>query len=200
MFDGELNKVTPEGQLVRSLIPLPNLMRRARAALENPNRYQAEIQTLQDEARRLRDDLEPHLSFVRQRLHATKDIAVSGRPQPNPWLGLRDCHYIRSYGLALATAIFINGVQVALSADPSDILEESHQFAIDIVNTAILASQYRPLGASVMGLALAAAELAASDSSIKVAARRLHLEHAKDFRGPEATVSIKDMQLVCGWR
>lgn len=200
MFDSKLYALSPEGKAVQCLTRAPNLMRRAKAVLENSNQCQADLTKLQGEARCLRDDLEPHLSSLRQRLHAIEEIAVSGNPELNIWLGLRHCHYIRSYSLGLAIAIFINEIQVAISADPSSILKESHQFATDIVNLAEVACQYRPLGACSLGLCLIAAELGASDSGTKVAAQQLRLEYEKDFRGPEAIVPTKDLRLVCGRR
>ena len=197
MFDSKLYELSPEGKVVQCMTRLPNLMRRAKATLENSNRCQADLISLQGEARWVRNSLEPQLSSLHQRLHTIGEIAVSGNSELNPWLGLRSCHYIRSYSLGLAVAIFINEIQVALSADPSGILKESHQFATEIVSLAKLASQYRPLGAYSMGLCLGAAELGASDSGLKVAAQRLQLEHMKDLRGPEVVYN-NELRLVCG--
>ena len=173
-------------------------MHKAKAMIACADQCQADLIELQSEARCIRDDLEPHLSDLRQRLLAIQDKIVPGNPKLGNLSDLRHCHYIRTYSLGLAIAIFINEIQLALSIDPWSILSESNDFATEIVNLAEVACQYRPLGASPLSLCLIAAELGASDINTKAAAQQLRLKYDQDFRGPETGAPAQDLRLVCG--
>ncbi|EXJ84985.1 hypothetical protein A1O3_05660 [Capronia epimyces CBS 606.96] len=197
--------LSPEGRAIQCLTRAPNLMRRAKAALIAADASESHLMELRDESQRLRDDLEPHLTTLRQRLGVANSPTVSNDPNATVWLDLRHCHFLRSYSLGLAMAIIINEIVIAVTGDgdgdASPVLQESELFSGEIVRLAHIASQYRPLGASSLGLCLIAAEIGASDPGTKSAARQLRLEYETDFHAPDArtsTTTTTELQLICG--
>ncbi|KIW91375.1 uncharacterized protein Z519_08271 [Cladophialophora bantiana CBS 173.52] len=198
MFDNQLHELSPEGQAVQCLTRVPNLMRRSRAALMGDLYHRDELPDLQEQAHRLRADLEPALSKVRRRWlqnSTNSDTLVPGKPQ---LAGLWHCHFLRTYCLGLAIAIFINEARLALCLDAPDIVQESHEFALEILNLARMAAQYRPLGASAVSICLLAAELGAEDDETKTAVKRLRVEYARDFHGVKEVEDCQGLQLICG--
>ncbi|EXJ65356.1 hypothetical protein A1O7_01697 [Cladophialophora yegresii CBS 114405] len=239
MFDNKLYKLSPEGQAVQLLTRVPNLMRRARAALTatltvaggtQQLRYQDSRSTstllaLQTEANTLRNDFETPLLKLRQRWHdnmhlprpdaeADVDATVSNPRRTTRLQRLLHCHFLRSYALGLAVAIIINEVRLAVCAatEPnavSSVLRESHAFALEILDLAAQAAEYRPLGVNALGVCLLAAEIGAGDAHLetKIQARGLRREYASDFRGvlgdEEAEAQRRSGQregerLICG--
>ncbi|OAL17223.1 hypothetical protein AYO22_11788 [Fonsecaea multimorphosa] len=201
MFDSQLYELSPEGQAVQCLTRVPNLMRRSKAALTGDlGHHDYQLADLRKEAHAIRADLEPALSRLRQRWQknsAASDIVViTGMPH---LADLGHCHFLRTYSLGLAIAIVINEVRLALRLDvAAEILQESHEFALEILHLARIASQYRPLGASAISVCLLAAELGAADLETKSAARSLRVEYASDFRGGLDTEDCQELQLICG--
>jgi hypothetical protein len=215
MFDNKLYELSPEGQTVQLLTRVPNLMRRTRAALtEDPSTTGLaaplllhRLPALQTEADALRTDFEKPLSKLRQRWidYANSDPTASpSRKYANttPLVqAIAHCHFLRSYALGLAIAIIINEVRLAVwcaaaatATEPGEdaagdtagaILVESHAFALEIIDLAALAAQYRPLGVNALGLCLMAAEIGAGDAHMatKLRAREMRLDYASDFRG-----------------
>ncbi|KIW31411.1 uncharacterized protein PV07_03062 [Cladophialophora immunda] len=198
MFDSRLYELSPEGQAVQCLTRVPSLMRRIKAALTGDLLHQATLADLEKEAHALRADLEPALSRLRQRWQknsSATDIAAKGLPH---LAGLGHCHFLRTYSLGLAIAIFINEARLALCLDAAEILQESHEFALEITHLARIASQYRPLGASAVSICLLAAEVGAADVETKSAARSVRVEYASDFQGFQDVEVCQDLQLICG--
>ncbi|ETI27024.1 hypothetical protein G647_10123 [Cladophialophora carrionii CBS 160.54] len=242
MFDNKLHGLTPEGQSIRMLTRVPNLMRRARAVLTltltppvtlvggTPQQQQQQYQdihstllALQAEANTLRNDFEAPLSTLRKRwydnMHPRPTADVDGT-LPNRRTALLQtilhCHFLRTYSLGLAVAIIINEVRLAVCAGvatgpPSSavitaIIHESHGFALEILDMAAQAVQYRPLGVNALGVCLLAAEIGAGDAHMetKLRARALRVDFARDFRGAreeEAQLWSQEREcerLICG--
>ncbi|OAP54320.1 hypothetical protein AYL99_11421 [Fonsecaea erecta] len=198
MFDSQLYELSPEGQAVQCLTRIPNLMRRSKAALTGGLAYHDQLADLQREAHALRANLQPALSRVRQRWQKNSvatDIAVVGMPHLT---SLGHCHFLRTYSLGLAIAIFINELRLALCLNAAEILQESHEFALEILHLARIASQYRPLGASALSICLLAAEAGSAEPEIKSAARSLRAEYASDFHGAQDAEGSQGLQLICG--
>jgi hypothetical protein len=207
MFDARQSSLTPEGRTVQSLTRLPNLMRRAKAALLDTPNHHLTLPDLQDEADQLRDELEPTVNMLRKRWY---DHIKSPEQSPTPnfhkkpvdehLAGLIHCHYLRTYGFVLAIIIFVNEVRLALSSNDVDIAQESHEFALEILTLARLADQYRPLGAYALGICLMAAEFGALDAETAEMVSRVRVDYANDFRGVAYGERFhrKDLQLICG--
>jgi hypothetical protein len=223
MFDNKLYELSPEGQAVQLLTRVPNLMRRTRAALtEDPSTTRLAVSlhlpplpALQTEADALRNDFERPLSKLRQRWidYTNSDPTASpSRKYTNtsPLVqAIAHCHFLRSYALALAIAIIINEVRLAVwcaaaatatepGADAGAILVESHAFALEIIDLAALAAQYRPLGVNAVALCLLAAEIGAGDAHMatKLRAREMRLDYASDFRGAKQAELVLQPDLV----
>ena len=208
MFDNKQYALTPEGSAVQCLTRAPNLMRRAKATLQNPHCRPIDLEILQAEANQLRYELEPHLRSLRDRFQASSEIEVSDTETSSKSIyhTLRSCHYIRTYALGLAIDIVVNEVRLALatsSSSPSaiSILMESHGFATQIVDLANLAHRYRPLGASTLAVCLVAAELGGGTVEVRAEARRLRGMYDSDLREGmvrEEEDGDKGLKLICG--
>ena len=194
MFDSKMYKLSAEGRSVQCLTRLPNLMSRSKAALGGS--HQNDIVELRILAHGLRDELSSSLSTLRQRWHENTTEIVD--PKKPLYTDLMRCHFLRSYALGLAIAIFINEVRLALCPDAADIQEESHEFALEILDLAGAALQYRPLGSYVLGICLLAADYGARDAEMKIAIRKMQLDYASDFQGTEGLESVQELQLICG--
>ncbi len=196
MFDSKQLELSPEGQGVQCMTRLPNLMRRSKIALFENNQHA--LTRLRTSAHTLRDDLEPSLSKLRQRWRENAGGLV--KPQSTSIAGLVRCHFLRSYALGLAIAIFINEVRLALCPNSPSILAESHSFALEILGLARDACQYRPLGAYALGVCLLAAEFGTDDAITTMAIREMRADYASDFQGfRQVTENCYDrLQLICG--
>ena len=198
MFDSTQLELSPEGQGVQCLTRLPNLMRRSKAALsKNDQPALAHLHTLTGS---LRHELEPSLSKLRQRWRDNLNSTNIITPKSTPMAELVRCHFLRSYALGLAIAILINEVRIALCPKAADILAESHTFALEILDLARDACQYRPLGAYALGVCLLAAEFGTDDATTKIAVRDMRADYASDFQGfRQATEHCYNgVQLICG--
>ena len=194
MFDNKLYELSAEGQSIQCLTRLPNLMSRSKAALDGGHQNDlAELRTL---THVLRDELSSPLSKLRQRWHENTTQVID--PKRLIFVDLMRCHFLRSYALGLAITIFVNEVRLALSPDAVDIQEESHEFALEILDLAEVASQYRPLGTHAFGICLLAADYGARDAETKFAIQKMHLDYASDFRGTEGEKSPQELHLICG--
>lgn len=199
MFDNKVYTLSAEGRAVQCLTRLPNLMRRAKKLLQGIDQSHFELAILQHQAQSLRDELEPSLIDVQKRFEGMTSTASLSRRLGNELSGLIHCHYIRTYGIGLTIAILINELRIAVSKEHANILQESHTFALQMLDLAQSATQYRPVGASVLNLCLLAAEIGAADSSTAWAARQLRMDYDTDFRDPTASsVTGYDWKLICG--
>jgi len=199
IFDRKEYALSAEGRAVQCFTRLPNLMRRAKKVLQGIDQSHFELVILQHEAQSLRDELEPSLIDVQKRFEGMTSTANLSRRLGSELSGLIHCHYIRTYSIGLAIAIFVNELRIAMSTDHADILQESHTFALRILDLARIACQYRPVGASVLNLSLLAAEIGAADSSTATAVRQLRMDYDTDFRDPTASsVTGYDWKLICG--
>ncbi|KAI1612651.1 hypothetical protein EDD36DRAFT_242965 [Exophiala viscosa] len=197
MFASTTAVVTPEGLAVQSFTLLPNIMRRARVALQNVVQYAAELDHLRSKVARLRADLEPFIVDVRQRLDALGETSDPHNSARNIQLNLVHCHYLRTYAFGLALVLMVNEVRIAMSPDPAEVMAESQACAVEILRLAQLADQYRPLGACVLKLCLIAAEIAASDLATKFAAKQMRLEFDTDFKVLQQC-DLEEPKLICG--
>lgn len=183
MFDNQGHPPTLESQAVQCLTRLPNLKRRAKNVLHNGDQHQAEIVTLQHEARDVRADLDPVLIGLRARLNDLVESTDAETIRNNTLLALGHCHYLRTHALGIAIAIFIDKLIITLAPDATEVQVEMDNFAVEIVHLAEMATQYRPLGASALRICLAAAELGAGDAHTRLAARQMKMQYASDFGG-----------------
>jgi hypothetical protein len=188
MFDPKLYSLTPEGQTVACMTRLPNHMLRTKEALLRPIQDPIEIDLLRTQGNAIRADLDDALEKLRSQW-----LKNSGNDP-----GLWHCHFLRSYTLALAIAIIINEARLALYPTAPLILSESLGFAKEIVRLSHVASQYRPLGASSLGVCLMAAEYASlADPEVMLAVREMRNEYAGDFSAWEGRAG-KVPELICG--
>lgn len=199
MFDSKLHELSPEGQVVQCLTRLPNLMRRTKVALTGDLEDFAKLPDLRREAHSIREDLELPVSKLRERWHDNKDKSAAAAQRATSELGaLWHCHILRTYAFGLAVAIFINEGRLALYLDASEIVQESHVYALEILELANMASQYRPLGGYAMSVCLLAAEIGAADVETRESIRMLRIEYARDFRGAQEVMECRDLRMICG--
>jgi hypothetical protein len=200
MFHNESHELTQEGKAVQSLTRLPNLMRRSKAFLTGNSYPQDSLSELRKQFHGLRDELEPSLVSVRERWHATKSQPTTGMHPLVPYpADMIHCHFLRTYSFGLMIVIFINEARLALCPNREDIIRESHDFALEILELASIATRYRPFGAFVIAVCLVAAELGAGDNLVtRDAVKKMRLEYARDFKGIERCIRSERPRLICG--
>src|SRR5262245_43400201 len=111
-----------EGKTVRILSKAPNIMHRANLALQSKEQQPtADLLSVAEEARALREELEPTIIALRQRWNKVKEDVISGKHETDVVLELMNCHFLRSYTLGLAIAIFVNEIRITVSQNPLSI-------------------------------------------------------------------------------
>lgn len=173
MIDVNSPGATSEGQIFRCLGRVPDIMRRARYLLE----WDEGHAELRDETRSLYDKCKLHLEELRVQW------AVAEQPGPySPILVVRvHAHYQRMFGLGLFIAIFINCVLGALDSQDDSLIVESANYAIEVLDLATEAAQYRPLGANYMNLCLMAAWAGTNDKNLRSSIELALKDYEKDF-------------------
>lgn len=167
--------------MIQCLARAPSLMRKGGFVLAAESRSQAFSPDVECEARALRHDLMPVLVKLRDRFHTPASQMVGQGSNGELLIELRYCHFLRTYGLGLFVGIVLNHIIFMSGGVSSEIAEESQRFAEEIIFLARAAFRYRPLGAIVFGMCLAAAGFVSNDAGTKAAADKLRLEYDKDF-------------------
>ena len=187
---------TVDGQMMKCLAHLPDLMHRGRCALRSASQPVSTLQDLHREARTLRDSFEPSMKSLRERWKGTNSSLVKQYPGYAHLKDIIHAHFSRSYGMALAVGIMLNCVLAALEGDTGGLKEESSQLSDEILNLAEVVDQYRPLGTLYMIISLAAAWVGATDPIKKEMARVCLIGYQRDVQGPSATTSSTDLEFL----
>lgn len=200
MFDRKVYSLSPEGQTVQCMTRLANMMRRARTVLQDDNASPFEQVVIQHEVQGLYNEVQPAVTALRERYQTFKRSMTSSDFVCNDLSDFMHCHYIRTYALVLAIMVFINELRIAVWPDPTEIVQESHTLALEILDLAREGRQYRPLGSSALGLCLIGAEMGTDDASLKEEIRRLRQDYAMDYRDAEFQQPpiAESEALVCG--
>ncbi|KIW20890.1 hypothetical protein PV08_01469 [Exophiala spinifera] len=200
MFDSKVYTLSPESQAVECMTRLGNMMRRARTVLQDDSASQFDKVVIQHEAQGIYNEVQPAVTILRERYQKLKLRMASSEFVPDEMTDFVHCHWVRSYGLGLAITIFINELRIAVWPDPAEIVQESHAFALEILELAREGRPYRPHGSNALGLCLIAAEMGTDDAVLKEDIRRLRHDYAMDFTDTELNQipKVESVVLVCG--
>ncbi len=184
------DKESLDGQMMRTLAYLPDLMTRGRAALRTSLMSCSSLHELQQEARSLHDSFAICLDSLRGRW---KHMDLSAFDSPL-MRSIFQSHFSRSYGMGLCTRIILNCIIMGLEGDDGTLRQESSRAADEILTLAEVANQHRPLGAIYILICLAAAWVASTDLRRKDTIMEMYLDYQKDVQGPSATTSVEDLR------
>lgn len=187
---------TVDGQMMKCLAQIPDLMQRARHALKSPLQPALTLLGIQEEVRALRDSLLPNLKSLRERWMDTDSSLVMQYPGFVQHRAIIHAHYSRSYGLALALAIILNCMLAALDCNTPEISEGSAQLSDEVIILADVVDQYRPLGTTYMILSLAAAWVGATDPAKKAIIETRLTDYQNDVQGPSGPDSSAGLELI----
>ena len=185
---------TIDGQMMRTLAYLPDIMSRGRFALKTPPLLCSSLTELQQEVRALHESYAECLKSLRDRW---QDIDLSQYGSPR-WKAIIHAHFSRSYGMGLCTGIILNCILMGLEGDNDVIRQESSKFADEALALAEIANQYRPLGAVYILVVLVTAWVGAIEPETREILRERLLEFQKDVQGPSANTSVADLKGIEG--
>jgi hypothetical protein len=185
---------TIDGQMMKCLAYLPDLIHRGRCAPKQPLLFDSILLELQREVRNLHGNYAPILKSIRERLEKMTSSRLIQHPGPDCLEKKIHAHCTRSYGMALTVGIVLNCILTALVGTNPQLSQESSQFSDEILALAKVVSQYRPLGASYMILCLGAAWLGATDPMGKAKAAACFVDYQRDLRWPTAALSSADLE------
>ena len=187
---------TIDGQMMKCLAQLPDLMDRGRHALRSLSLPDPVLVGIQEEVRDLRHSFGSNLESLRNRwIDTDSSIAMQypGFMQQKPII---HAHFSRSYGMALALGIILNCMLAALDGNISEFDEESSQLSNEVLNLAEIVDQYRPLGTMYMILCLVAAWVGTKGWAQRAFLKMRLTSYIKDVHGPSAKGPSADLERI----
>ena len=192
----QIDSETIDGQMMKCLAQLPDLMYRGRCASKISALPVSTLPSLQVEVRTLSDSFRPTLTNLRERWRDTDSSIAMRYPEHMNLRGIIHAHYSRSYGMALALGIILNCMVAALEDKTPELSEDSSQMVDEVLNLARTVDQYRPLGTLYMVLCLGAAWVGATDSIRKAMLETLLINYHKDLHGASSTFFPHGLKLM----
>lgn len=175
LVENELDKTTCEGQMMRSLAKLPNIMQRGRRMLRGMHRDTDLI----TETRSQYESLRVTLTELQTRLAEIQPFNANKLKKKVFQLLL--AHYQRTYALGLSIGIVSNLVLRAIDTEDSRLVSESTYFSKEIAALAEHAQPYRPLGSSYMTLCLMAAWIGTTERQLRLSIEKALRDYQQDF-------------------
>lgn len=181
-----------ESESLKCLARVPNLLKRARAALGATFRDRFVIYDLQQQTRDLRDTSTQCRVALCERLRSLSEGFASPEAMP-PQLAILHAYYARSTGMALATDILINCLLAALEGNSGELQKEISRLSLAICNLAGEVSCRRPLGTLYMLFVLRIAYVGANDLEAKDWIDAMLLDFMCDIYGSGAHVERTEL-------
>jgi hypothetical protein len=189
IVENELDGDSYEGQMMRCLARVPNLMQRGRVAFGGA----ATISELWEETKSVDDVMQVVLEHMRDRFMIQPRKGGFSLVAPSKL----HCHFQRTYGLALAVSIILNCVLRAFDPENVTLGIEAAQWSEEIIALAEAATIYRPIAASYMIICLIAAWGGSTNEAIKKKAIAELQDYIQDFSyGKEVVVSTAELDNV----
>jgi hypothetical protein len=184
LVENELDGSSPEGVMMCCLARAPDLMNRGRNAL----RKGASVESLISETRDQYQTLTGVLGEMHERLKAFQELLCSKNSLSALSTIRLHSLYQRTHGLALAICIIFNCILSALDPGNTELDNDSFRFCRDALDHAVLAAEFRPLGASYVTLCLMVAWCGCRDQATKVMIEKTLEDYRSDFpAAPEET-------------
>jgi hypothetical protein len=188
----EIDNDTIDGQMMKCLAYLPDLMSRGRQVLKTPSVPFSSRLEFQQEVRNLHESFGVVLKSLRDRCQYM-DLSSFESPRMK---AIIHAHFSRSYGMALSTGIILNCILIGFEGDTGGIRQESSMLADESLALAEVANQYRPLGAIYVLVCLVTAWVGAIEPMKREKIRERLLDYQKDVQGPSATTSVADLEAL----
>jgi hypothetical protein len=182
-----------ESQSMKCFARVPDLLKRARAALGAAVEDHFVIRDLRQQTRSLRDASAQSRVALCERLGSLNKGFASPEAMP-PQFAVLHAYYARSVGMALATSILINCLLNALEGDGAELQTETSQLSLEICNLAIEVSCRRPLGTIYMLFVLRIAYVGASEQEAKDRIEALLVDFRGDVYGSGAPVKRPELE------
>ena len=187
---------TIDGQMMKCLAHLPDLMHRGRSALSSQSLLVSTLLDIQQEVRTLRDSFGPNLKSLRERWKDTDSSLAMQYAEIMHLKTIIHAHFSRSYGMALAVGIVLNCMLAALGGNIAELSEESSQLSDEVLNLAGIVDQYRPLGALYMIVCLIGAWVGATDPTKKAVVRTCLIGYQRDIQGQSVAISLAELEFL----
>ncbi|KAL4865776.1 hypothetical protein BDV12DRAFT_174086 [Aspergillus spectabilis] len=174
----ELDAETPEGQMIRNLSLVPDILNRVKTntdGLAGLLSLQAELKSLYTKTRDICDRLQAQLSEIEN--PTTKSIPNTFGLTPR----MMHAHTQRFYGIAITIALYLNYILVLLKTLDSSLSEDATRLAFEMVTIAENANTYRPFGAAYVSLGLVAAWVAVDNLSVRLLLETWLEDYSQDF-------------------
>ncbi|KAL4806081.1 hypothetical protein BDV18DRAFT_138644 [Aspergillus unguis] len=181
LVENDLDAQTPESEMLLNLSRVRDILFRAK---NNPDGLagllilQAEIRSLYAKTRKICD-------IFRVGLKEVEDPGENGPPNPHglppAWI---HAHIQRFYGLAVSIALYINYAAVALRTPDLDLIPDATYLAMEMIDIAENAMQYRPFGAGYVIIGLIAASVAIDNPPLQDLIHSWIDDYRQDFHMP----------------
>ena len=178
-----------DGKVMECLARIPNLLQRGKDLLPRTHFPDPHFTKLKSEVTSLRQNSKRIIMGLRDRLY---NINTDSTP-----VTLRShihAHYLRMYGMGLATGIILNCILSVLEEDCLQLHEESSHHSNEIFQLAESAVRYQPLGSVVMILCLSVARLGAPELATKDRVKSLLSNYIEACLGIAGLDLIADLE------
>ncbi|KAL4967582.1 Zn(II)2Cys6 transcription factor domain-containing protein [Aspergillus stella-maris] len=177
----ELDSMAPEGMALRYLAEMRDILHRCRT---NPDGLagliilQAEMKSLYTKTRTIVNLFGVELAEIES---SKPGQAPNPLGLPPTWL---HAHIQRLYGLCIIIALYMNYALVAMKTDDPELVTDANYLAIEMINIAENALQYRPFGGSYVTMGLVAALMVTDDPKLQALLKGWLEDYREDFDMP----------------
>ncbi len=181
-----------DGNMTQCLARVPTLLQLCKELLPRTHFSESTFTRLKSEVLSLRQNSQTIVMELCDRLCT---INMDSTP-----IALHDhihAHYLRIYGMGLATGIILNCILSMLEDDCVRLREESSRHSNEIIQLAESAVKYQPLGSAAMILCLSVAWLGAPDQASKERTKSLLFEYERAClvtTAPDLTADLERLE------
>lgn len=169
-----LDKELPHGHMLHCLAHVPDLMRHGRRALETNSSTLGLI----SETRRQYSVVKETVSELREAYTMTKLPSSSQATRIH-------AHHQRMFGLGLAIVLIFHSLLQGLGDDSLDLFFDAERYCGDVLDLAVHAKPFRPMGSSYVLLCLTTAWVATYDEAIRAMIVDAYMDYQNDFPYPK---------------
>ncbi|KAJ5610247.1 transcriptional regulator family: Fungal Specific TF [Penicillium lagena] len=182
----ELDRGTPDGQILHYLSRAPGIMRRGKEEL----RLGHDITEIRNETRSIYEACKTILAELKARDAAGTLPGVG--PTSSAIATILHAHVQRTYGIGLAIVVFFNCMLGALDPNDKLLAPEMTYFAREVVSLAYRSAIYRPIGAAYIIVVLHVALAATTDPQMRELLQHTMGEYQKDKLFGTETLGMRD--------
>lgn len=158
--------------MIQCLARVPTLLQRCKELLPRTHFSESTFTRLKSEVLSLRQNSKTIIMELCDRLCTINMDSI-----PIALHAHIHAHYLRIYGMGLATGIILNCILSMLEDDCVHLREDSSRYSNEIIQLAASAVKYQPLGSAAMVLCLSVAWLGAPDQASKERTKSLLFDY-----------------------